>query len=179
MLQGKKKTKQKKKVTAVAVAFFMKLRCNATSKEEEEGDGNNAAITYFVVLRCNAAPQQEEEGDDSCCRLLCGVALQLHNRKKKATVLRGATLQRNFTTGRRRQRQLPSHSLWSCTVATQEEEEGDDNCRCLFCGVALQLCSKTRVAVQRCLLRYATLQSAAYLVELQCKAAPQTNKQTK
>jgi len=149
------------------------LQGKKKNKTKEEGDGSCCHLLLpLLKLRCM------EEGDDSCCRLLCGVALQLHNRKK-ATVLRGATLQRNSTTGRRRQRQLPSHFLWSCTVATQEEKEGDDSCRCLFCGVALQLCSKTRVAVQRCLLRYATLQSAAYLVELQCKAAPQTNKQTK
>jgi len=80
-----------------------------------------------LLLPLFLALHKEEEGDGSCHRLL-----------------RGAVLQRSSEADRRRQRQLPSPSSWSC-AATQlhsrqkkaspssffflqhEEEEGDGN----------------------------------------------------
>jgi len=117
----KKKAKQKKKkVTAAAVSFFVKLHCNAASEEEEEGDDNaTPQHSRLLLLRCNAAPQQEEEGDGSSWNY---AAAQLHSRKKKATAAVVAffvELRYNCTTGRKRQRQVSSPSLWSCTIIAQ------------------------------------------------------------
>jgi len=140
MLQGKKKISKTKEEEGDDSCCRL-LREAALQRSFRRGRRRRRQQRCRRLLRCvcyNAIPQQEEEGDDSCRRLLCGVALQLHNRKKKATVLRGTTLQRNSTVGRKRQQQLSSPSLWSYTVATQEEEEGDDSCRYLLRYATLQ-----------------------------------------
>jgi hypothetical protein len=62
----------------------------------------------------------------------------------------------------------------------KEEKEGDGSVAAVvFFRSAVLQCNKTSATVQRCLLRYTALQSAAYFVELRCKGAPQTNKQNK
>jgi hypothetical protein len=62
----------------------------------------------------------------------------------------------------------------------KKEEAGDNSVVAVafFRSVVLQ-CNKTSAATQCCFLRYAALQSTMYLVELRCKAAPQTKKQNK
>jgi len=80
------------------------------------------------------------------------------------------------TPGRRRWRQLPLPSSWSCVVAPPQEEEGDGNVAAvaIFLSIVLQ-CRKTSATAQRCVLRYATLQRSSTRANavsgamLQCK----------
>jgi hypothetical protein len=115
MLHGKKKKKKKKKkkVTATIVASFVKLLFNATSKEREKGNSSVAAVACFVALRCSVA-QFHSRVAFFCCAIA-----QLHSRKKAtaAGLFRGVALQCSSATDRRRRRQLPSLSLWSCAAA--------------------------------------------------------------
>jgi hypothetical protein len=65
-------------------------------------------------------------------------------------------LQCSSTTGKRRRRQLPSPSLWSCAVAAQQKEEGDGSS---WSYVATQLHSGKKKA---------TATTVAFFVELHC-----------
>jgi hypothetical protein len=125
-------------------------------QHNEEGGGNCRVLFQYKVVAFLAMLQgkiiiskTKEKGDGTCRRLLCETTLQRNirrGRRKRQTVLQRSStidspssgaLQRSCIAGRRRRRQLLSPSSWSCAVATQEEEEGDNNCRRLLRGVAL------------------------------------------
>jgi len=70
-----------------------------------------------------AIAQQEEEGDGSCHRLLCGVALQLHSRRKRASSPSSWSCASAELHSRKKATAVAFFVELHCNAAPQQEEE--------------------------------------------------------
>ncbi len=144
-----------------AITFFAakpqkKDKFAISFQQSEEGGGSCRLLLQYKVLAFFAMLRRknklckikEEEGDGSCRRLLHGVAVQLHNRKKKVELLCNTTPHHEKEVELHHYNSSLFFLLWSCAVTqlhnrkkkvelrysiVPQHEEGDGNYRRLLC----------------------------------------------